>query len=66
LVEGYNRKRKSLLKGTDLLGGFTFKNLRMAFFHGHLRKVRVMLKSLPCDWIVREIKSRIDSYGSDV
>jgi hypothetical protein len=26
------------------LGGFTFKTLRVALFHGHLKKVRVVLK----------------------
>jgi hypothetical protein len=47
------------------LRGFTFKTLWVALFHGHLRKVRVMLKVYrKAD--LSEIKERIDAFRRDV
>ena len=55
-------KHKSLQKGAKVPWRLHFQNLRMAFFHGHLRKVRVGQKvhrktELFCD------KIRIDDFG---
>jgi hypothetical protein len=41
---GSPQKRKSLLKGIEVPWRLRFQNLQMACFHGHLLKVRVLLK----------------------
>jgi len=56
---GITPQTKSLQKGTDAPWRLHFQNLRVAFFHGHLKKVKVVLKvnrRLNCVGI----KTRID------
>ena len=47
------------------LRGFTFKTLGVALFHGHLKKVTVMLK-VDRKTDLSEIKKRIDVFRRDV
>jgi hypothetical protein len=47
------------------LRGFTFKTLGVALFHGHLKKIAVMLKAY---WVPEymRIEPRIDHFGGVV
>jgi hypothetical protein len=58
-------KRKSLQWGSKALWRLHFQNLRVAFFHGHLKKVRVVLKVYR-KTDLSEIRVRIDFFGRDV
>ena len=58
-------KRKSLWRGTEIPQRLHFQALLVAFFHGHLKKVRVMLK-VDRKSDLSEIKRRIDVFRRDV
>jgi hypothetical protein len=58
-------KRKSLWRGTKVPQRLHFQTLQTPFFHGHLKKVRVMLK-VDRKTDLSEIRKRIDVFRRDV
>jgi len=59
------QNRKASKREPKSLGSFTFKSLGVALFHGHLKKVAVMLK-VDRKTDLSESRKRIDLFRRDV
>jgi len=62
---GSPSKRKSLWRRTEVPQRLHSQNLRVALFHGQLRKVRVVIK-VDRQTDLSEIRERIDFFRRDV